>query len=186
MAAFRYNFGCHSFRQYAKEITSVVSYQLDNGVIGNSIQVLTMLSPIANTTDCDNKNCDEGGESSLSLESKSFFQESAVPQDRNANLGSTNPSENPSPFLSNNVYSSLASCYRCLSWFVDGAISGDNPNQVSTSLSFRAQSSGERCFFFLKLSCFYEFQRSKQRAGTFSSRGTHYFSRCRPFFVSSH
>ena len=147
MAAFRYNFSCKCLGQYAKESTGVLSYQLDSAVFGKTIYVQTMLSPNGSTKNCSNKNCDGGGESSLSIQSASVFHESPVPQGRNTNFSSVNNSEVQSPSLKNQVYSSLASWNRWLSWSVEDDIAAVNPNQVSTSLSFLAQSTSERCFY---------------------------------------
>ena len=110
MVAFRYNFSCKCLGQVAKETLSVLSYQLDSAVFGKTIYVQTMLSPIGNTKNCNNKNCDGGGESSLSIPSASVFRESLVPRGRNANFSSINNSEIQSPSLKNQGYSSLASC----------------------------------------------------------------------------
>ena len=147
MAAFRYNFSCKCLGQYAKESTSVLSYHLDSAVFGKTIYVQTMLSPNGNTKTCSNKNCDGGGESSLSIQSPSVFHESPVPQGRNTNFSSINNSEVQFPSLKNQVYSSLASWNRWLSWFVEDDIAAVNPNQVSTSLSFLAQSTSVCCFY---------------------------------------
>lgn len=144
MAAFRYNFSCKCFGQYAKEITSVLSYQLDTAVFGKMLHVQTMLSPSGNTKDCNSKNCDGRGESSLPILSASVFHESSVPRGRNANFSSLHNSEVQSPSLKNQGYSSLASCKRWLGWSVEDDISAVEPHLVSTSLSFLAQSTSER------------------------------------------